>query len=110
MNFSDVSKNRTAQGLMEHVTKIIDDLNCSKKVVAQTFDGAAVMAGRVSGLQTLIKKKYPSATFIHCYSHKLNLVLSKSANSIVECRRFFNCLSGIFSFFFPFYCRTNALK
>ena len=68
------------------------------------------MAGHVSGLQSLVKEKYPLAIFIHCYSHKLNLVLSKSTNSITECRRFFNSLSGISSFFAHSTVRTNALK
>jgi hypothetical protein len=64
----------TAQGLFQHVTKVVDDLESSKKLIAQTFVGAAAMASHVSGLQILVKNKYPSATFIHCCSHRLNLI------------------------------------
>lgn len=110
LHFTDVSLDRTAQGLFQHVTKVVDDLECSKKLIAQTFDGAAVMAGHVSGLQTLVKNKYPSATFIHCCSHRLNLVLSKSTNFVAECKRFFITLSGIPSFFSHSTVRTTALK
>lgn len=70
--FTDVSADRTAKGLFEHVEKVLGDFKCGEKLIAQTFDGAAVMAGNVSGLQTLIKNKYPKATFIKLGFIKIN--------------------------------------
>ena len=57
------------------------------------------MAGQISGLQKRVQEIYPQATFTHCYSHVLNLVLQQSASAIKDCRIFFKTLSGISAFF-----------
>lgn len=110
LHFKDVSKDRTAEGLFKIVKELITDLNCSDKIVADTFDGAAVMSGHVSGLQTLLKNEYPMATFVHCYAHRLNLVLSKCTSHIKACQRFFITLQGLPSFFSHSTKRNVALK
>ena len=48
----------------------------------QTYDGASVMSGYISGVQTLVREDYPFAYFFHCAAHHLNLVLCQSASSI----------------------------
>jgi len=40
----------------------------------QTYDNAAVMVGRRTGVQTRIRKKNPRAIYVPCDSHSLNLV------------------------------------
>jgi hypothetical protein len=62
--------------------------NTETKLVGQTYDGAAVMAGELNGLQKKIKSVAPQALFTHCYAHKLNLVLQDSCKQIRECRIF----------------------
>lgn len=42
----------------------------------QGYDGASSMRGQFRGVQALLKKKYPKATYTHCLSHSLNLCLS----------------------------------
>ena len=51
-------------------------------IVFQAYDGAAVMIGNCHGVQQRIKEIYPSAMYIYCYAHKLNLVLVCSAKKI----------------------------
>ena len=109
LGFTDVSSDRTASALSEHVFHTLSTFNCEQKLVAQAYDGAATLSGHVSGLQSLVKKKCPSALFIHCYAHRLNLVLSQSADYIPECRIFFKTLSGIPAFFAHSSKRINAL-
>lgn len=46
-------------------------LNC----IAQIYDGASVMSGNLNGVQALLWKERPQALYIHCFSHRLNLVL-----------------------------------
>jgi hypothetical protein len=46
----------------------------------QGYDGASVMKGHLGGCAALISKDYPSAIYVHCASHSLNLVLS------IECK------------------------
>ena len=40
----------------------------------QAYDGASVMSGIKSGLQTKIKTLAPNAIYVHCCAHALNLV------------------------------------
>ncbi len=42
--------------------------NFKDKLVAQTYDGAAVMASALNGLQAKVKAIAPSAMFVHCYA------------------------------------------
>lgn len=46
--------------------------------MALTHDGAAVVAGVVSGLEKQVQKQFPCATFVHCYTYLLHLTLQQS--------------------------------
>ena len=83
--------------LLDQLKLLIGD--CSDKLVAQTYDGAANLSGSRSGVQTRIKDHYPDAHFIHCYAHKLNLIIQKACSQNKSVRIFFNNLSGIPTFF-----------
>lgn len=109
LKFENVSQDRTASRLAELVFKYIEDFECGEKIVAQTYDGAAVMAGEHNGVQRLIREKYDQAIFVHCYAHKLNLVLKQSVDHIRECKVFFQTLSGFASFFSKSSKRSAAL-
>jgi hypothetical protein len=98
LRFSDVSSDRTAPALFKCLDEYMDKFTCGEKHVTQTYDDAAVMAGEHSGLQSLVKGKYNHAMFVHCYTHKLNLVLEQSVNHIKECKIFFQTVSGLSAF------------
>ncbi|XP_049956318.1 zinc finger MYM-type protein 1-like isoform X1 [Schistocerca serialis cubense] len=70
-----------------------------EKVIAQCYDGAAVMSGGINGVQARIKQMYPRAYYIHCYAHQLNPVLQKAASVNKSARIFFSNLSGFPAFF-----------
>ena len=42
---------------------------------AQRYDGASVMSGHVSGVQTRIRQVNPNAVYVHCRPHVLNLCI-----------------------------------
>ena len=44
----------------------------------QGYDWAGSMAGKFSGGQARIKEIVPSAEYVHCYTHSLNLSVVKS--------------------------------
>ncbi|XP_050520334.1 52 kDa repressor of the inhibitor of the protein kinase-like [Daktulosphaira vitifoliae] len=48
----------------------------------QGYDGAAAMSGRFKGVQACITEKYPTALYVHCVSHSLNLALSNAVDVI----------------------------
>ncbi|KAJ4431183.1 hypothetical protein ANN_19780 [Periplaneta americana] len=88
IGFTNVSSGKTAAALFQHVEGVIAEYNVGNKLIAQTYDGALVMAGNINGLKTKVQEKYPQALFVHCYSHVLNLVLQQTTLSIPECRIF----------------------
>lgn len=68
------------------------------KLIAQTYDGASVMAGSSGGVQAIVKKHFPKAEYVHCYAHQLNLVLMNAASINRSVRVFFASLHGICSY------------
>lgn len=69
------------------------------------------MSGQHNSLQTLqvrSKCKMQNAIFVHCYVHKLNLILKQSIDYVKECKIFFITLSGLSSFFSKSTKRVNA--
>ncbi|KAJ4437568.1 hypothetical protein ANN_17713 [Periplaneta americana] len=80
----NISEDCSANALAQNVFNTLMDFDCEKKLVAQTYDGAAVMAGQHSGLQVRVHEKCPQAIFVHCYAHRLNLVLSQAVSYIKQ--------------------------
>ena len=70
----------------------LTELGCLKKLITQTYDGAAVMSGELNGVQAKVKDSAPDAIFIHCLAHKLNLVLIQAALHIQNAIYFFQPL------------------
>lgn len=107
LGFFNVSDGRTANDIFSLLQQNFGHFNIETKLVGQTYDGAAVMAGELNGLQKKIKSIAPQALFTHCYAHKLNLVLQDSCKQIRECRIFFSNVSGFSAFFTKSTKRTN---
>lgn len=80
------------------------------KLIAQSYDGAAVMSGELRGTQALVKKKYPKAEYIHCKAHILNLVLLHSCSEEKRTAKFFKTLSSLAGFFSQSTKRNQTLK
>lgn len=109
LGFFNISDGRTATDIFNVLMQSFSKFNIEKKLIGQTYDGAAVMAGELNGLQRKVKSIAPQALFTHCYAHKLNLVLQDSCKKIKECRIFFSNLSGFSAFFTKSSKRTNLL-
>lgn len=99
VGFDDVSDDRRATAIANYVFGVLDNFSCAHKLVAQTYDGASVMASQLNGVQAKVREKVPEAMFTHCYGHKLNLVLSQSAQMIPECKVFFKTVEGLAAYF-----------
>ena len=74
-------------------------VNC----VGQAYDGASNMARRHSGCATIIQNEHPTAIYVHCKAHLLNLALMKACTSIKEISKFFVVL-------FFFQSKLNEIK
>ena len=44
----------------------------TNKVIAQTYDGASVMKGRIGGVHVKVKQVYQNAHYVHCAAHQVN--------------------------------------
>lgn len=89
LGFFDVSDDRSADSLFNLLDSSLLPYDYKRKLIGQCYDGAAVMAGHLNGLQKKIKEFAPQAIFLHCLAHRLNLVLQQSCNKIQKCRIFF---------------------
>lgn len=108
--FYDVGMHKTAQVVTDLVLKTIKKLGIHQKVVAQSYDGAAVMSSELCGVRGIMRRALPNeVVFVHCYAHCLNLVLKQSASAIPSCKVFFTDLEGIAAFFSRSPKRTKAL-
>ena len=69
----------TGKALSYKILQFIENIGLEKRnLEAQCYDGACAMSGIYSGVQALIRADCPSAVYVHCSAHCLNLVLSKS--------------------------------
>ena len=76
-------KTLTAQALSEfiyeEVSKMGIDWSCC---VGQCYDGASVLSGWASGVQARLNEKVKGAPYVHCYAHRLNLVIVDTLKSV----------------------------
>jgi len=63
------------------------------QIRGQGYDGASNMKGDIKGLKTLIMQDSPSAYYIHCFAHQLQLVLVAVAKGNTDCSSFFDQVS-----------------
>ncbi|KAJ3620532.1 hypothetical protein MTP99_004473 [Tenebrio molitor] len=104
-------ESQNAEGLSQCILQQLDSIieDCPDKLIAQTYDGAAVTRG-CEGVNVKIKKKYKNAQFIYCYAHQLNKLLEKAVSNIPSVRMFFANLNGIAGFFSHSPDRRAALQ
>ncbi|CAN6331651.1 unnamed protein product, partial [Urochloa humidicola] len=63
------------------------------QIRGQGYDGASNMKGGIKGLKTLIMQESPSAYYIHCFAHQLQLELVAVAKGNTDCKGFFDQVS-----------------
>ena len=89
----------TGKGLATTLERILLSAGISmENIVGQGYDGAAAMSGQHNGVQKFVKDRYPTATYVHCVSHCLNLCLEKAA-TVVEVAACITTMREIIIFF-----------
>ncbi|XP_066351634.1 uncharacterized protein [Miscanthus floridulus] len=84
----------TSLSLKEAIKGLLDSNGLSMtRIRGQGYDGASNMKGDIKGLKTLIMKESPSAYYIHCFAHQLQLVLVAVAKGNTDCKTFFDQVS-----------------
>ncbi|KAL4143991.1 hypothetical protein QTP88_006236 [Uroleucon formosanum] len=102
IGFVNVSSGQDANNILTAITDFFKtqtiDIS-TLKIIAQSYDGASVMSGRLNGVQAKIKELYPSAIYTHCMAHRLNLVVVDMCKNIKSARNVFNILEAVFVHF-----------
>ncbi|XP_077447404.1 zinc finger MYM-type protein 1-like [Stigmatopora argus] len=109
VRFENVTGGKRADDIAGLIIQFLVENECLGKVVAQCYDGAAVMSSGLNGVQAQVRERAPLALFIHCYAHRLNLVLTQGASKLKECKIFFAHLNGFVAFFSRSPRRTQLL-
>ena len=87
VGFSDMHE-LDAGAITENIVSMLDKTNI-KQCISQCYDGASVMSGRRSGVQARFREiVVSSCIYIHCYAHRLNLVVVDTAHGIKEVDNF----------------------
>ena len=78
----------------------IDALLCQhglsiSSIRGQGYDGASNMQGEFNGLKTLIMNENPSAYYVHCFAHQLQLALVAVAENHSTVCKFFDVVSNV---------------
>ncbi|XP_065323035.1 uncharacterized protein LOC135930181 [Gordionus sp. m RMFG-2023] len=81
-----------AESLTKTLITTLNNNSINAICVAQAYDGASVMKGHLAGVQERYRQNHKMAIYVHCYAHKLNLVLISACKSIPQSIKFFNVL------------------
>lgn len=93
-------KELDALGLTNSIIEFLNSVGLDiTKCISQSYDGASVMSGSANGVKVKIrelsKNKCP---YIHCYAHRLNLVLIYVAKSVEIVDDTIGLLEAIYAF------------
>ncbi|XP_065325262.1 zinc finger MYM-type protein 1-like [Gordionus sp. m RMFG-2023] len=88
-----------------HLKKFKINVNSMR---GQGYDGAPAMSGHLNGVQSHLIKKYPTAIYVHCASHSLNLAISDCC-SIPVIRSTMGTIGKVYDMF-KYPKRSNVLK
>ena len=85
-----------ADTIYKEIMEFIRDCNLDvANLRGQGYDGASVMAGKVTGVATQILRQQPKAMYCHCRAHNLNLVVSSTCKQVPEIRNLFDTLRNL---------------
>lgn len=89
LGFVDVSQKQDANALFNSIKGFFDVNGVKEPIVAQSYDGAAVMSGKFNGVQQKVKTVHPSAIYIHCMAHRVNLLILDTCKIVKVCCNLF---------------------
>ncbi|XP_054706649.1 52 kDa repressor of the inhibitor of the protein kinase-like [Uloborus diversus] len=102
-------KATTGLSIKSAIDEELTKLNLSYKYLCgQGYDGASNMSGPFKGVQALISEEQPLAIYTHCFSHSLNLCITKSCQ-IPVIRNVMGTVETVSVFLSASAHRTNAL-
>ncbi|XP_076938525.1 uncharacterized protein LOC143606743 [Bidens hawaiensis] len=88
--------NTSSATLKEAIVSLLSNNQLSiDQVRGQGYDGASNMRGKFNGLKALILRDNPSAHYIHCFAHQLQLVIVVVAKKHADGKEFYESLGMV---------------
>ncbi|XP_076322006.1 zinc finger MYM-type protein 1-like [Tachypleus tridentatus] len=97
----------------EHFALMVDEIkNVSKQEQLSIVcdDGAAVMSGHISVVQERLRREMSQAVYVHCYAHRLSLVLVDCVYNVQAAAEFFVTIQKLYKFFSTSVVHEKFLK
>ena len=69
-----------------------------ENIRGQGYDGCSTMSGCYSGVQARVRDICESAYFVHCYAHRLNLVIVDTCSKNIIIRNFSGVVQSLYAF------------
>eukprot|EP00918_Siedleckia_nematoides_P083896 GHVU01183960.1.p1 GENE.GHVU01183960.1~~GHVU01183960.1.p1 ORF type:complete len:661 (+),score=73.55 GHVU01183960.1:283-1983(+) len=93
--------------LTDYLTEVeIDTQECR----GQSYDTASNMSGRFQGVQTRMQEINPSATYVPCSNHGLNLDAQRATSNSPHAAAYFDTVQGLYVFFSASTARWQRLR
>ena len=108
MGFTDMHE-LDASSLAVEIIRQLGHLGLnSSKCISQCYDGASVMSGYLAGVQTVVQCTLGhGCLYVHCYAHRLNLVLVDTARGSDDVNNFFGAIGSSLQLLF-FLCQLPS--
>lgn len=87
-----LAKQLNASSLLNYTKEIL------QKCLAQTYNGAAVMSGKLNGVQKLFRDEVPQAIYVRCYNRTFNLVIADICQDISDVKLRFDSIEDLYVF------------
>jgi len=56
------------------------------------------LSGWLNGVQALFREKVPQAIYVHCYNHRINLIISDVCKNVTNVKMFFGIVEKLYIF------------
>lgn len=96
----DICMDLHAEPMTNFMLSLLDQYGIKKnKMLSQCYDGASVMSGDKGGIQKIIQRKLnKNIPYVHCFNHRLHLVIIATIRSVQMASNFFDQLRMIYNF------------
>ncbi|XP_022864653.1 zinc finger MYM-type protein 1-like [Olea europaea var. sylvestris] len=101
----------TSLNLKNQISDVLVRFNIQvQNIRGQGYDGANNMRGAWNGLQALFLRDCPYAYYIHCFAHRLQLMLVSAARDVADINSFISYLDNVINMITSSPKRINELK
>jgi hypothetical protein len=90
-----------AKSLTDLILKVLVEAGLDPQhILSQCYDGASVMQGKKGGMQALLQNKLGrKIPYVHCYNHRLHLVVVHAIREVPELSQYFDQCGMLHEFF-----------